>query len=149
MRLVDQLIDETSTLVVRAQELQLIGYHDIEVGSIARDGAAVWERTLKASDPTLGSTLNSMANELAGRGWPHASALHVLRQAANSDKHDSSPTHDLDAIEAALEELKGGGQSLAHVLPSVLNALPDRLRRRRMVCAIYEFFHAGETQYSS
>lgn len=149
LRIIDDLRIQTSELLEKGRRLQLEGYYDTNVGELARNAAAPWERALKASDQRYRDwVLNSIIQDLDAQGWQYASHVHVLRLAANKDKHEAQPRHNLIKITAALEGAVAGLESLDHFLPGILDQMPEQLRRRTVVCAIYEFFHAGETQYS-
>lgn len=150
MRIIDQLENGTSRALQQAKGLRLRGYDQDELGEVTRDAAAVWERSLKASNPNwTNKSLYSIIEDLKDAGWFKAAAeLHVIRTSANSDKHDASPLHVVDQLVAALEVLTTELGSLQTYVPGVGNELPRSPRIRRMVCAVYEIFHAGETIYS-
>lgn len=151
VRVIDRLTNETRAIVDRVRRLQVEGYDDQDLGVVARDCAAVWERSLKASDPTWAAaraSLHRMTEDLRVRGWGAASALHEVREAANTDKHDPAPSHELSELLVAAEELATACEGLEHLLPGSLAEIPERARRRRMVCAVYDYFHAGEVEYS-
>jgi hypothetical protein len=132
-------------------ELQISGYDADDVGAAARDAAALWERSLKASESGWSASkasLYAMTQELAQRGWGHTQALDTIRMAANADKHQASPAHDFETVFDAIEQLAGAVGALPDYVPRVVDLAPERLRRRRMVCAIYDWFAQGETEYS-
>lgn len=150
MRIIDQLENGTDRAIQRAKRLKLQGYDQDQLGEVARDAAAVWERMLKASDPSwTNKTLNQITEVLRLAGWSNAAAkLHLIRGNANSDKHDPNPLHDVDQLIVSLEVIKAHLGSLTTYAPGVAIELPAQLRLRRMVCAVYEIFHQGETIYS-
>lgn len=151
MRLIEFLTGRTKEAVGELAALRLDGYDADDVGQVVRNVAALWERMLKASDQTWYSgdaSLFAMTNVLGDRGWPAAADLHVVRSMANADKHDPYAEHDLEQLLASLERIGGELGDLTELVPGLAADLPERMRRRRMVCAIYEFFAHGETQYS-
>jgi hypothetical protein len=151
MRVIDQLENGTDRAIQQAKRLKLRGYDQDELGEVARDAAAVWERMLKASNPGWTSndtSLYEMTEALRLAGWPKAPAkLHHIRKSANRDKHSPDPLHDVDQLIGWLEVIKAELGSLAPYAPGVTLELPAQLRIRRMVCAVYEIFHQGETIY--
>ncbi|WP_314326174.1 hypothetical protein [Paenarthrobacter ilicis] len=149
MRIIDDVENGTARGLSQAKDLQLRGYDQDELGDVARDVAALWERSLKASDPSwANSSLNQILVGLRATGWASgAHQLHEVRRSANKDKHDANPAHDAEALISALERILAELQSLGSYAPGVLNDVSPRMRLRRMVCAVYEVFHAGETIY--
>jgi hypothetical protein len=150
MRLIEYLEDKTRAIAMRLSELQREGYEEDDLGSAARDAAAVWERCLKAGNPTWNArhtSLNDMSEELLGAGWGASPDLHVVRRAANADKHDATASHDLHALLNSVENLVNAAPGLVAYVSGITQQLPDRLRRRRMVCAVYDHFATGETEY--
>lgn len=151
MRVVDYLSRETREIAGRVTRLELQGYDDQDLGRAARDCAAVWERSLKASDPAWAAaraTLHRMTEDLRSRGWTAADALDTVRLAANADKHEAAPAHALSELLQAFEGLAAGSGDLEQLAPGSVAEMPEQARRRRMFCAVYDYFHAGETEYS-
>lgn len=151
LRLVDYLETNTRRIIRDLYELQISGYDSDDLGRASRDVAALWERILKASDTNWSSSncsLYSITEDLKSRGWTGHAALHTVRLSANSDKHEATPNHDFQSIFRAIEELSTTAATLPAHVPNIVSVLPERLRRRRMVCAVYEFFIHGESQYS-
>jgi hypothetical protein len=152
MRVIDQLENGTDRAIQQAKRLRLQGYDQDELGVVARDAAAVWERMLKASNPSWtnsNKSLYDMTQELKQSGWLTAPAqLDLIRTSANRDKHSPDPLHDVEQLISSLEVIKAELASLATYAPGVTLELPAQLRIRRMVCAVYEIFHQGETIYS-
>ncbi len=152
MRVIDQLENGTDRAIQQAKRLKLQGYDQDQLGEVARDAAAVWERMLKASSPSWTSNntqLYDMTEELRQAGWSTAPPkLHRIRKSANRDKHSPDPLHDVDELITCLEVIKAHLGSLATYVPGVALELPAQLRIRRMVCAVYEIFNQGETIYS-
>lgn len=148
LRIIDNLATKTQAAARRLRLLEVDGYDDDDVGVGARDTAAVWERSLKACNTRWQNmNLYSITEELVTQGWTGASALHTIRQAANADKHDASPTHDLASTLSAISTLESSLAELTIILPAINSPLPARLRRRRMICAMYDYFTQGETEY--
>lgn len=148
MRVVDHLRQETKALERRLRRLQVEGYDDTDIGGVARDAAALWESALKLSmSGSASRNLNGLTNDLADLGWAQADSLHLVRRVANTDKHEPIARHDADALLAALGELSDGAAAVGTLTPHGHDEVPERARRRRMICAIYEYFHAGETCY--
>lgn len=149
MRVVDHLREETAQLQRRLRRLEVQGYDDTELGGVARDAAALWESSLKlAMGGSRAGNLNDLAVELAGLGWPASDALHVVRKAANRDKHEPTARHDGDALSGALVSLSDAADELLTLTAGGSAQIPERARRRRMICAIYDYFHTGDTDYS-
>jgi hypothetical protein len=88
-----------------------------------------------------------MGEELGVAGWSATPELHVVRLAANADKHDKTPSHNLQTLLDSVDRLADAVPDLAARIPGMSQQLPDRLRRRRMVCAVYDHFATGETEY--
>ncbi|WP_145963167.1 hypothetical protein [Salinibacterium sp. UTAS2018] len=149
MRIMDSLETGTLNAARRMKALARNGYEQEDLGSVARDVAALWERSLKAADLNwTGKHLFAITQLIQAADWQGAASLDVIRQAANADKHDASPNHEYDELLSALNALGSSLDTLAEVTPGLLNELPATLRVRRLVCAVYEVFHAGETIYS-
>ncbi|WP_133116467.1 hypothetical protein [Amycolatopsis antarctica] len=151
MRLVDYLENGTREIIQRMNELRVNGYDADDIGAAARDAAALWERTLKASESEWSvakASLYEMTQKLGQRGWAHTNSLNVIRKAANADKHDASPGHEFGCIFDAIVQLADAVDELPDCVPHVIDPAPERLRRRRIVCAIYDWFAQGETEFS-
>ncbi|BAJ73192.1 ribulose-5-phosphate 4-epimerase [Microbacterium testaceum StLB037] len=149
MRIIDSLETGTLNAARRMKAFGRNGYEQEDIGSVARDVAALWERSLKAADLSwTGKHLFAITQLIQAAGWQGAASLDVIRQAANNDKHDASPNHEYDQLLSALDVLGSSLDTLAVVTPALLNELPATLRVRRLVCAVYEVYHAGETVYS-
>jgi hypothetical protein len=149
MRRIDDLANGTTRALERAQRLRLRGYDQEELGEVVRDAAALWERSLKASDPTWSSwTLNRITEQLDSDGWTEGStALHLVRRQANQDKHEPQPDHRIGDIIAALQVVESQLDTLLCQVPGLGATVPGRERIRHMVCAVYELFAHGETEY--
>lgn len=150
VRIIDSLETGTTNASRRIQSLGRNGYEQDDLGAVARDVAALWERSLKASDSSWSEkSLFQITRTLETAGWATAApALDTIRLAANSDKHDSNRSHDFDRILDAVTILQTELGSLSVFAAGIVTALPPSLRVRRLVCAVYEVFHAGETLYS-
>ncbi|MDQ0030903.1 hypothetical protein [Arthrobacter bambusae] len=149
MRIIDHVENGTARSLSSAKDLQLRGYDQDELGDVVRDAAALWERSLKSSDPSwAGKSLYEVLNVLHDAGWAAgAYELHQIRRSANKDKHAADPFHDVDALISTLERILAELGSLGSCVPGVLSEISPRMRVRRIVCAVYDFFHAGETVY--
>lgn len=150
MRIVDQLENGTNRDLQHAKLLRIQGYDQDQIGEVTRNVAALWERSLKASDSRWANmSLFEITNLLRAAGWSEAAEeLHFIRSNANRDKHEPSPLHVADRLIVALTVLKAELGSLKKYAPGVIDQLPAQLRIRRMICAVYENFHQGETIYS-
>ena len=148
LRIIDNLSVRTHEIAAHLDELLVDGYLESDLGEVARDAAALWETNLKAAwADRPGNTLNALANGLLALEWNASKSLHVVRSAANTAKHEHGAVHDADSIATALSDLVTEAPALELLVPGVLTELPVQLRRRRMVCAIYDHFAQGETGY--
>jgi hypothetical protein len=150
MRIIDELSNGLARSLEQALRLKVTGYDQDEVGETARDAAALWERSLKASHPGWAdSSLFAITQQLRSAGWQEgADAMDFVRTSANHDKHDAQPDHDIERIIESLRVLQAQLSPLQTHAPGAASELPPRLRIRHMVCAVYEMFHTGETLYS-
>lgn len=149
MRIIDELANGTARSLDKVTQLRLRGHDQDEVGEVLRNVAALWERSLKASDASWSSlSLFEMAERLDASGWQNGSrTLHLVRRAANRDKHDAATNHRAEDAISFLRTLSEELVDLGSHLPGVMGDIPMRHRVRHMVCAVYEIFHHGETEY--
>jgi len=148
VRRVDDLGQQLRTARAELESLLVAEYTDVQLGAIARDVAAAWERTLKAAEPMWSNKhLAPLIAELVGLQVPPTvtDALDRMRLAANADKHDSTPRHDSEQLMADIETLVRGISDVAGVVPD-LAVDTGSAPRRRVFIAIYDYETHGESE---
>ncbi|MGH2614367.1 MAG: hypothetical protein ACRDJC_03950 [Thermomicrobiales bacterium] len=124
------------------------GYRASDVGQAARDLSALWETTLVSSGHNWSSTyLYNQTEDLAALGWTGAPDLHLLRRTNNDAKHGTPISATAGDILAALQRLERSCSSLEPLIPGLQQDI-DEPRLRRIVCAIYDYFAQGETEFA-
>lgn len=124
------------------------GFQVSDVGQTARDISALWETTLVMSGHAWSRTyLYYQTEDLAALGWAGTAELHLLRRTNNDAKHGTPISASAEEVLSALQRLQLSLESLAPLVPG-LNQDVHELRLRRVVCAIYDWFAQGETEFA-
>ncbi|SDG95731.1 hypothetical protein SAMN04515691_4003 [Leifsonia sp. 98AMF] len=85
--------------------------------------------------------------DLAALGWAAAPDLHLIRKTNNDDKHGTPVTATAVDIFDAISRIEQSTPLLEPLVPGLQqDALEPRLRR--IVCAIYDHFAQGETEFA-
>ena len=126
-------------------------FTDVEVGRIARDIAAVLERSFKRCVPAWNADRNFGLNsaitssQLSVLSQDLRDAMHVFRRAANTDKHEADPVHDADELIAAIATIRTGIPAITTALPVFADAVTLR-RKRKVLVVFYDHLTGGETE---
>lgn len=126
-------------------------FTDVEIGRIARDVAAVLERSFKRcvpewnADHSFGLNRAITSSRLSGLSQGLRDAMHLFRLAANTDKHNADPVHDPDQLMAAVATVRAGIPAIAAALPAFTDNLTVR-RKRKVLVVIYDHLTGGETE---
>lgn len=148
MNLLEKLAAGTSDIRRTLEEKLASGYGASDIGQAARDLSALWETTLVASGHNWTSTyLYNQTEDLAALGWTGAPDLHLIRRTNNDAKHGTPISATADDILAAVGRLEQSCFSLESSVPGLKQDVHDP-RLRRIVCAIYDYFTQGETEFA-
>ncbi|GGK31721.1 hypothetical protein GCM10010124_25620 [Pilimelia terevasa] len=150
MKLQNRLTARTGEIGHNLHDRMRSGYSPYDVGAAARDMAALWESSLKKAQPQWSSMhLKGIVEELRKLGWTARAvdALDSLRDVANEAKHDPSVTANATDVLNWIETLGGAVADLPKLVPG-LQAVDIEQRQRYMICAVYDFFTQGETQFT-
>ncbi|WIE72357.1 hypothetical protein [Curtobacterium sp. MCJR17_020] len=148
MNLLGKLALGTSDIRRNLEEKLASGYLASDVGRAARDASALWETTLVASGHNWTNTyLYNQTEDLAALGWTGAPDLHLIRRTNNDAKHGTPISATADDILVALQRLERLSSSLEPIVPGLRQNINEP-RLRRIVCAIYDYFAQGETEFA-
>lgn len=126
-------------------------FTDVEIGRIARDVAAVLERSFKRCVPAWNTDRNFglnraiTSNQLSVLSQDLRDAMHLFRLAANTDKHEADPDHDADELIAAVATIRAGIPAITAALPVFADAVTVR-RKRKVLVVFYDNLTGGETE---
>lgn len=123
------------------------GFTANEIGDAARDVAAVWETSLKGCGRTWsGRSLFLMNADLSALGWQGLRPLDGLRKINNDAKHGhvNATAHE---VLHELTQLEGSIALLGPLVPELKTEF-RAYRQRQIICAIYDYFAQGETEFS-
>jgi hypothetical protein len=126
-------------------------FTDVDIGRVARDVAAALERSFKRCVPAWDADRNFGLNraitshQLSVLPQDLRDAMHLVRQTANTDKHDADPHHDADELVAAVATIRAGIPAITATLPVFAETVTVR-RKRKVLIVIYDHFTAGETE---
>lgn len=134
--------------VGRSLEVRLAeGYRAADIGQAARDLSALWETTLVMSGHVWSrSYLYNQTEDLAALGWSAAPDLHLVRRVSNDAKHGTPISASAQDVLSAVQRLEQSVASLEPLLPGLKQDIHEP-RLRRIVCAIYDHFTQGETEF--
>jgi hypothetical protein len=147
MNLVTKLALGTFDIRRTFEEKLASGYRVSDVGQAARDLSALWETTLVASGHNWsGPYLYNQTEDLAALGWADAADLHMIRRTNNDAKHGTPISVTADEILGALQRLEHSCSALQPLIPGLKQDAREP-RLRRIICAIYDYFAQGETEF--
>lgn len=149
MNLLDKLEVGTASVRNNFESRLSAGFHTSDIGQAARDVCALWESTLVMSGYAwTGSTyLYNQVQDLSSLGWSAAEDLHMLRRTNNDAKHGSPITVSPEEVLDALGRVEKSIPELIQLVPG-LQQDSNEPRLRRTVCAIYDWFAQGETEFA-
>lgn len=148
MNLLGKLATGTSDIRRTLEEKLASGYRTSDIGQAARDASALWETTLVASGHNWTNTsLYNQTEDLDALGWTGAPDLHLIRRTNNDAKHGTPISATADDVLIALQRLEHSCSSLESIVPGLKQDIHEP-RLRRIVCAIYDYFAQGETEFA-